>query len=72
MAEGEEGHGFISGPTYFSLNLFWKQRKDGKPSGTFFPADSAESKAYLSFRGPVTYILFHVGYGARLRLVWSV
>lgn len=54
------------------LIFFWKQRKHGKQSGTFFPADSAESKEYLSLRGPVTYILFQGGYGARLRLVWSV
>lgn len=56
-----EGHGFISGPTYFSLDLFWKQRKDGKQSGTLFPADSAEGKTSLSLGGPVTYIFLPGG-----------
>lgn len=48
-----KGHGFISGLTYFSLNLFWKQRKDGKQSGTLFPADSAEEAQWhrFSFQG---------------------
>lgn len=49
-----KGHVFISGLTYFSLDLFWKQRKDGNQSGTLFPADSAEGEASLSLGGPVT------------------